>query len=380
MAMFLADAAISLLDDTFVLFMGVHALGGIRGLVGALTVILALVVYFMMGITPAVPKRFFLPLTLFTLMAIILPLPLLIYHRDLSQQASWVISFWQVVLGAAVLWHIQGLTRVHWPLLPEEKLGTRAFSWRNLVGFVAANLFGVMPALVIYIAVCASLAVDHFSGGFLALHPDSLAVRAKRYVRDDGKTIQLIPMMHVGEAEFYNEVSKSFGSNTVVMLEGVTDEKKLLKHQLSYERMASSLGLTEQKQGFEPAQGKSRRADVDVEDFSKNTIEFLDLVTLAHSKGWNREVLRAVSQKSQDPLLLEGLQRDLLTKRNQHLLEEIKSELEDEKDIAVPWGALHMPGIAPQIEGWGFRVADTREYKVLEFRRVYDALRRRHRP
>src|SRR5208282_3550763 len=88
------------------------------------------------------------------------------------------------------------------------------FSWRNLSVFLLANVFVLLPAVVFYLVVCAALAVDHFSEGFVALRPGGLTVQARKYVRNDGKTIQLFPMSHIADAAFYQKVSQSFPTNS----------------------------------------------------------------------------------------------------------------------------------------------------------------------
>ena len=155
-------------------------------------------------------------------------------------------------------------------------------SW-NLSGFVLVNLLVVLPGLALYLALCASLAVNHFSGGFLALQRDGLVVRARKYARADGKAIYLIPMMHIAEREFYRQVSASMPTNSVVLLEGVTDRRDLLKHKLSYQRMATFLGLAEQRESFAPGGSQARHADVDIEQFSKETLDFLNTASLIHA-------------------------------------------------------------------------------------------------
>jgi len=59
---------------------------------------------------------------------------------------------------------------------------------------------------------------------------------------------------------------------------------------------------------------------------------------------------------------------DLLRKRNEHLLSELRSRLSDPEPIIIPWGAAHMPGIAAGVEAYGFRLAETQEYPVIRFR------------
>jgi hypothetical protein len=139
-------------------------------------------------------------------------IPLFIYHYDRLQQIAWVISLCEVLWGLGILFWIQGTFPLRWPILRQEQLGSRAFSWRHLFGFVLVNVFVLLPCVLLYLAVCTSLAVDHFSGGFMALRRSGLVVRAKTYLRGD-KSIQLVPMMHIGEADFYNRLSKSLPTN-----------------------------------------------------------------------------------------------------------------------------------------------------------------------
>jgi hypothetical protein len=371
LGLFVADAAVSFFDATLILFLGIHVLAAIRGVLSFSTVAVTIVIYVLMAMTPMIPKRFFLPIALFNPVAMLAAVPFLIYHYAWLEQLDWVISFCQVILGLGILLWVQGGLKFRWPFLSDDKLGNRRFGWLNLSGFVLVNVFVLLPGVFLYLALCASLAVDHFSANFLAVRPGGLTVSAKKYVRADGKTIQLIPMMHIGEASFYNQVSKSFPTNSIVLLEGVTDQNHLIKHELSYKRAATSLGLAEQEAEFVPTQGELRQADIDVGEFSESTIDLLNIATLLHSKGWNVKILLELIQKGQNPVVVEQLQEDLLTKRNQHLLKEIETALQDSEHIVVPWGAGHMPGIAREIQKSGFVLGESQEYTVFNFRSVW---------
>jgi hypothetical protein len=219
----------------------------------------------------------------------------------------------------------------------------------------------------LYLVLCAALAVNHFSEGFLALRPGGLSVQVRKYTRADGKTIQLFPMSHVGESDFYRKVAQSFPTNSIILMEGVTDEKNLLTNKITYKRMAISLGLAEQHEAFNPTQGEMVRADVDVEQFTTNTIGLLNLAMLIHSKGLNAETLLEMLRFSPSPHYEEDLLDDLLRKRNRHLLEELQTRLSETEHIIVPWGAAHMPEIAAKIQKAGFRLVETRDYLVIQF-------------
>jgi hypothetical protein len=149
-------------------------------------------------------------------------------------------------------------------------------------------------------------------------------------------------------------------------MEGVTDNRNLLTNKIAYKRMATSLGVAEQQNDFQP-RGKLVHADVDVEQFNTNTIDCLNLVMLIHSKGVNAETVLQLMQFS-PPHFEEQLFDDLLGKRNRRLLEEIHARLSQSQNLIVPWGAAHMPQIAREIQKSGFRMDETQEYVAIRFR------------
>ena len=367
LGLFLADAVVSLVDDSLILFFDVHVLTVLRGTVFLFALLMAIVIYVLMGLTPIIPKRLFLPITLFNPVAALISIPLSIYFYSRIQQFSWCISLCQVILGLVTLYVIQGRFTFRWPLVREIPLEARRFSWRNLFVFLTVNVFVLLPALLAYFALCAALAVDHFSEGFLALRPGGLSVQVRKYVRADGKTIQLFPMSHIADSDFYRKLALSFPSNSVTLMEGVTDNRGLLTNKITYNRMAASLGLAQQQEEFRP-QGKMVRADVDVEQFNTNTIALLNLVMFVHSKGVNAETLLELTQYSPPPHFEEQLWDDLLHKRNHRVLEEIHSRLPQSDILLVPWGAAHMPGIAREIQKSGFRSVETNRYVAIRFR------------
>lgn len=367
LGLFLADAFVSLVDDTLILLFGLHLLSAIRGIVFLFAFLLAMLVYVLMGLTPMIPKRLFLPVTLFNVVALLAMVPLSIFFYGRLQQVSWILSFCQVLFGLGILYWLKGGFKFRLPIVEDKQLGDRRFSWLNLSVFLLVNVFILLPAVILYLVFSAALAVGHFSEGFLALRPGGFTVQVRKYVRPDGKMIQLIPMAHVGEADFYRNISQSFPSNSIILMEGVTDRKNLLTNGISYKRMATSLGLAEQEEEFAPVWGEMVPADVDTEQFSKNTIDFLNLVMLIHAKGVNPEMVLKLLQYSQPSQFEQQLIDDLLRKRNRHLLDEIQARLPESENIIVPWGVAHMPGIAEEIQKSGFRLDESRDYCVIRF-------------
>ena len=352
-----------------ILFFGIHLLAGVRAIIFLFAILMAILIYALMGLTPWIPKRWFLPVTLFNPVALLVAVPLCIYFYHQIPQMAWAISFSQVVCGLAILYRVEGGFKFRWPLVAESQLEGRGFSWRNLVVFLLTNVFGLLPATIVYLALCAALAVDHFSEGFVALRPGGLTMQVRKYVRADGKTIQLIPMSHVGEPAFYRALSRSFPTNSIILMEGVTDNQNLLTNKISYKRMATSLGLSEQVKEFRPTRGEMVSADVDVEQFAPSTIGLLNLAMLFHTRGVNAGNVLMLMQYSPPPHFEDQLFEDLLRKRNRRLLEELQARLPQTENIIVPWGAAHIPEIAKEIQKSGFRLDETREYVVIRFGR-----------
>jgi hypothetical protein len=381
--LFIADAVLSLLDDSLILFAKFHLLSGLRGFIGGLYILLALAIYLLMGLTPMVPKRFFMPVSLFAPAAGLLLLPALIYFSDRAALAGWVVSFLQVILGV-VLFRLlprraasadradsapEPTRRSGSPfnLISAERLNPRSFSFFNLAGFIAVNLFILLPAVLVYLFFCGSLALDHLSEGFIRLRPNGVTVEVRKYTRDDGKTIQLVPMAHVGEPEFYRHLTQSFPTNSVILMEGVTDDSSLLTNRVSYHRMANTLGLSEQQKEFKPQSGDWVPADIDVKEFAPTTIDFLNMAMLVHRYGLNIQTLLPLLQYSPPANVQEQLWDDLLHKRNRHLLGEMRDRLSKTDYIIIPWGAAHMPEISHEIQNSGFRLVEKQTFQAIRF-------------
>ncbi len=367
LGLFLADAVVSLADDSLILMLDVHLLSLPRGILVLFTVLVSLAVYVLMGITPMIPKSVFLPLTIFNPVATLITLPVLIYYFSRTQHLAWALSLYQVAFALWILYRLQGGFHFRWPLVTEDQLAPHRFSWLRLSVFLAVNFLIAVPAVIIYVVICSALAVDHFSDGFLSLRPEGLTVQVRKYTRSDGKTVQLYPMSHVGEFDFYRKVAQSFPTNSIILMEGVSDDFNLLTNKITYERMAAKLGVAEQVKEFKPIKGTMVRADIDVSEFHTNTIDLMNLIMLVHGQGAKPENVQKLLQYTPPPRFEEQLFDDLLTKRNKHVTQELTNYLATATDIMIPWGAAHMPGIAREVHKAGFKLYESRQYVAIRF-------------
>jgi hypothetical protein len=356
-----------MLDDSCALLFGNHFLTSLSGLVSGLTILLAVLVYGLMGLTPVVPKRIVLPVLFFITFTFLIALPVTIYAYSRSLQVDWLCSWGIVVLGLVLLRWLQGGWKFKWPLVPDQQLGTRKFSWLNLSAFLLLNLLVVLPGVVLYVGGCAGMAVNHFTEGFVSLRPSGVVMQARKYARADGKTILLFPMSHIAESDFYRSVTQTVGSNSVVLLEGVKDSQHLLTNRLSYKRAAKSMHLAEQHEDFNLKQGDLVWADVDIKEFSSNTTALLNLAALVHSQGLNQHTISLLLDCNPSEEVEQQLLEDVLLKRNRHVVEVLQARLPGSDNFIIPWGAAHMAGIAREIEKAGFHLVATRDYVSIRF-------------
>jgi hypothetical protein len=370
LGLFIVGGAVSVFDDSLRLLWGLHLLTAISAILSFFVLLIVIVVYGLMGLTPMVPKRVFLPVTLLYAAGVLAVFPAMIYcGGDWVRgglKLDWTVSLCEVVIGLVILFWLRGGLEFRWPLVPDDDLGQRRFSWLNLSLFALVNVFVALPVVVFYFLLCGALAVSHFTGGFLTVRPCGLISQVRQYTRNDGKEIELVPMAHVADAGFYQKISESFPTNSVVLMEGVTDDKNLLKHGISYKRMAKTLGVSEQMEEFKP-QGKRVMADVDVSEFSSNTLDLLNVAMLIHANGLNADTVMKLATYSAPTNLDQEIIGDLITKRNQHLLATLQAELPQSDIIIVPWGAGHMPAIAAAIQKEGFHLTGSNDYTVIRF-------------
>ena len=141
----------------------------------------------------------------------------------------------------------------------------------------------------------------------------------------------------------------------------------LLVHGISYKRAAKSLHLEEQHEDFKLQRGELVRADVDVSDFSSNTLALLNIVGLVHSEGVNAHTLSLLMGYSPTEDVEQQLLDDILLKRNAHVLGVLHARLPDANDFIIPWGAAHMAGISKEIQKSGFHLVATHDFVAIHF-------------
>jgi hypothetical protein len=376
LVLFFADGFCSVVDDSLIGFAGIVRFSGFREGVADACFLASLAVLFLSFLTPLLPRRFLYPPIAFAVLcALVFPL----LRQPLPEWLERGLAAFQLVLALGMLaWVWKGL---HPAPFSERIVGRRIFSWRHLLLSGAALVVLLLPALGVWCLSAGARQMEQMDGGFMLFHWNRLEMKTKKYVRDDGKEIDLVPMIHIGEGGFYARVAASFPPDTVVLTEGVTDQARLAPR-LDYTPVAKAMGLSSQMEEFQTLQKQSRAeirpADVDYADFSPATREMIGLVSrfaehpdAAHYIAFVQEWRR---REDADPGMQDRFFQEILLSRNAHVLKETETALKTTGRVVLPWGALHMPGLEKGILKMGFRPSETHSLDAIRYGTVLVAV------
>jgi hypothetical protein len=191
-------------------------------------------------------------------------------------------------------------------------------------------------------------------------------VAEKAYVRD-GRRVILIGMIHVGAAEFYEQIRNDFkDSKAIALTEGVSDVHGLSSKEFHYEGVSGYFGLVKQSRDLFPL---DRNADLDISELSKDLPRFLRAVGTCFRLLSPHEMAKAIKMTFDESteeceflkLKAPSLENiDLLTSRNDRLFELLELEIQN-NDVIVPWGAKHLRDIENRLFAIGFKLEATKE-------------------
>jgi hypothetical protein len=366
--LFAIDSGLGLIDETIHLFTGFHPLRVFRIISSSLVLLAAPFAWLAMVISPRVPKLVYAPIVLlmawFTLG--ILPLPI---YLDLSK-LGLVAAVLQVLVAAIALGQAWTHTDTSLRYTDTFRNHRPFFSWINALGVAGATLILGPPTVAVYAFVNADLACKVYSGDFIRLNVNGFEIAHKQYTRGD-KTLDLIGMSHIGDPRIYDILFDDIppSDQTLLLEEGVSDSEGHLGAGPMYDKMAARVGLTTQKSMSEMTNLKIRNADVDVKEFSKETLELLGYVMAIYRADDPLPPLVEYilyAQGHDDPEALgHQLHDDLVTRRNDVLLEHIDGAFKDHQRVIVPWGAYHMKGVEEAVLADGFtKIGDVRHTLV----------------
>lgn len=379
------DACLSMLEEGFRLATGSAQLGPLRNLVAEIVVVAAVLGLPMLALTPKLPLSVFLPLIVSVLWFLIGAPP--VASLVGGEGFGLVVCGVQLAFAATAFLRIRSLNGGTGWLFRANGFEGPLFSPRYALVFAAALVVLAVPAGLLSLAHLATSAIENQTAGFVVFDSDGVALGDRRYVLGD-REIRLVGMMHLGEADAYRDIFTSFSrESTVVLAEGVSDLGGAMSDPLSYEGVARALGLEQQQYVTEyltespgeapPRWPEVRHADLDVSDFSPDTIEALERI----GRVWASDTpvlafFQLVRRAEEEPELWSSLVEDILNRRNEHLVAAMDSSLDEYERIVVPWGALHLPAIEHAVHERGFEQVSSEYHRLISWATLAAALAR----
>jgi len=386
LAAYAIDAAISFLC----LLTDHEVLASIRNAMAMLVLLSSFVAIPLLGLTRKLPLSVFLPIVASALIFNIGLIPL-VYSNDWDVvEASAVAA--QCLIAMAVYFRVRSLRGGEGWVFVEDSFSGKLFSLPYFLGYEFVAFFVLVSSSLLFAVSSLAIGVDVATKGFVRFDVEGISL-ADRLYENSGRRIRLVGMMHIGEDEGYRTLFHDLGrgsSSMLVLTEGVSDVDGLLSGQLSYSSIADVLGVGEQQsiESYVDWEGRAAdddelglerpvfmNADIDLNEFAPRTVELLDeIASLYRSENFLPGFLEVYEQLRVDPEASADLTRDIIDRRNRSVIAHITDFKKDYREIVVPWGALHLPGIASAIEEMGFVLRSTRYVRFISWRRVMDAL------
>ncbi|MEJ2471430.1 MAG: hypothetical protein P8Y96_09955 [Desulfuromonadales bacterium] len=388
--LFVIDGALSL-GAEWLAFQGLPdaGLAPLRVVINQIVIALSLVIYAALAIDRRLPKRILLPLCGYACWSALALWPL----SGVIDRAELPLVAAAAQLGLVALLLVFRRGRL---LLPEAAFRSPLFSWRNTLWFTLINLL-LLPVLLVFGTLAlANVYLESQTAGFLRISPVGIYMAERSYQRGT-QDIRLAGMMHIGKADYYQNLTESIPTEeTIILAEGVTDRDGLLEHDFDYAQLARLLGLRSQltmqidgrrvalenlgeRTSIRGGQPDIALADIDLSRFDPQTIEFLNV--LGQTLFGDASLPAGLTQyndwvnDNMTPERIETVMTDLIEKRNASLIAGMRRALPYYDTIIIPWGAMHMPGIQAAVLQDGFVLQTTRERLSLDFRQLpYDQL------
>ena len=295
-----------------------------------------------------------------------IPLPGLLEWKNVE----FVGAILGLVVGSGTL-VFSRLGRGSW-FLPESAFEAAEFSWAFTARVAFVETVLLVPACIVYVAVCLNLMLEWTSNNFLHLRMHGLTVEARTY-EVAGKSVYLLPTVHIASPSFYKDLMRGLpaANNATLLPEGVTDRSGRMKTGLSYTGAAKSTGLSEQPDFTHDMPGLVRHFDADVVEFSESTLLFLNAAARSFEQTNRQDWVGALATlNSLPPADFKQLKHDIIDLRNAKVVTGIAESLRNSNNVLVPWGAAHMPGIEQELLNFQLKKVSSRELTVLEWRKL----------
>lgn len=221
---------------------------------------------------------------------------------------------------------------------------------------------------------------------FIKVSTRSAQICKNKWQKEDSNiSITIYPMIHIGNKEFYINISKELESEDLILVEGTGWKKK----GKLYDLFAHRLNLVTQAELIYPREKEIKNIDMPVNLFRKHFFRlpikdiifmmffriYLWFVTIKYEDvNWVEELLSSLATHYKvdentevDDLLLT--KRDLIIVKNLNEVINKKHKARTSSDvysIGIVFGAGHIPAITKSLYQSGFRIKKKSWYKVID--------------
>lgn len=381
------DGVLSVVDDLLKFYTGSSALTGFRqtvalSVIGLLPLLLALMI-----LVPPMPRRIFIPAFLCTIWANFILWPL---SPPATPLGLVPVSAVQVIVFLLTVFWIYRRTGRFTLMASDLPVKTHLLR-RAFLGLLAtAVMFVIVFALLVGVGLRNKIETE--TGGYLTFSRAGVSVTEKTLTKGD-KSVRLIGMVHIGDDAFYKNIFSSFPPDSLVLAEGVSDRTGRMTGSMTYEGVAKVLGLSSQvevqsqwmeksekemaaKPAERPRPAPLMNSDIDIADFSDNTIGFLRATADVYgapsmSKAYERMLVMNERYTEQQA---SAAFTEIIEKRNAHVLKTLDEQIKTRDSIIIPWGAQHMPGLEKGLLERGYTVTAQQSRLVISFAGLFASL------
>jgi hypothetical protein len=373
-----ADASLSGLDEALRATTGSTVFFAPRNALARVVLLAAFAMPVAVTLTPRLPAALLLSLSISALWLNFGAAPLLLLVGPAAIGPTAVVI--QLVISALAFAWIRRRNGGEGWLLREPALRGPGFSLRRSLAWAAGLLLVGPSAAALYALLSAATWLQFATHGFVAFDASGVVLADRRYTRAD-REVRLVGMLHVGDEQGYRALVRSFGgADTAVLQEGVTDDEDLLETPLSYGRAPRCWGSTtegletcfeEEDAPDDPPEPVFLHADLDLASFAPETIAWLEQAAQAFAADDLLSALRdfgawSSARANEWPIV----ERDLFTRRNEHLVARLDEALVHYPRVVVPWGAAHLPAIEAVILQRGFVQTEAARHRLFHWRGI----------
>ncbi|MCK9225923.1 MAG: hypothetical protein M0Q02_12670, partial [Candidatus Muirbacterium halophilum] len=281
---------IAICDDLNGIMSGKSFLSDIRLTANALVFINSFFLAVFLIFTSVLPLKFFLPPLIIFIFKGIVIFPLSFYTTrglDFEQKFSYdyynILNYAKWYGAILVLFTLTQLFFAFYLKLNNDKIiynKKAVFNFKRPVVSILSLIVIFSVFAGPYFMLNITSFVNNLTNGFLKADSTSFYSVEKIYSKNN-TDISLLGMIHIGDKEFYEKLSKNIVGNKKLLLpEGISDKNDLLKIKPDYKNLSKSIGLNTQAENFKIEKDSIdiKNVDIDTSEFDEKTITIINSI------------------------------------------------------------------------------------------------------